>query len=194
MCLLKDTIRKVSHSDAYEFIVVVNSNEEAKLFENTFNVKTYVLNESVLQRSQSERFTFLFSKFKEKFSRVALIPGDVPSISEETLVEGFKLLKNQKFVFGPEYNGGVYFIGMSTQPDNLFYGVRWSTRDSLRDLISNSQENCRLLDFKEDINTVADLINFKQDIQSGAPATYKLLLDLRVYGRQMQIGVQNVYA
>jgi glycosyltransferase A (GT-A) superfamily protein (DUF2064 family) len=175
LCTLKDTINKVSNSKSYDFIAVVNSEAESQFFREKLGLNVYVLNESLLQSDQSQRFSFLFSHFKKSYEKVILIPSDVPSIAESSLINAFNILENNNYVFGPEYNGGVYLIGMNKNPDNIFDRIRWSTENSLKDLVKNSKSKSYLLKLKGDLNKLEDLNLFKEDIEKRSPLLYEFL-------------------
>ena len=128
-----------------------------------------------MQSDQSQRFSFLFSHFKKSYEKVILIPSDVPSITESSLINAFNTLENNDYVFGPEYNGGVYLIGMNKNPNNIFNRVRWSTESSLKDLVRASKNRSYLLKLKGDLNKLEDLKSFKEDIEKGSPLLYKFL-------------------
>ncbi|MGV8142248.1 MAG: TIGR04282 family arsenosugar biosynthesis glycosyltransferase [Candidatus Pacearchaeota archaeon] len=176
-CNIIDTLKKVSHSKDYDFMVVVDDKEEAKFFEEKFELKTFVLNN---KGDQSQRFYFLFNLFKKSYKKVLLIPSDVPSLVEDDLFLAFKLLEQKKCVLGPEYNGGVYLIGVSDTPAKLFDNVRWSTEHTLMDLIKNRNGGC-LLELKGDLNTIKDLMIFNHAIQKNCPYLYAFLMESQFY-------------
>ncbi len=180
LCSLRDTINKVSRSSHYDFIVVVNNEQEAKLFKDKLGLNTYVLDETILQKDQSGRFSFLFTFFKKSYRNVILIPSDVPAITESTLTEAFGKLNTQKYVFGPEFNGGVYLIGLGTLPNKVFENVRWSTPYSVKDLIKNSSGSY-LLELQGDLNTLGDLKVFKESIRQHSPLLYDRLMKIKFY-------------
>lgn len=175
LCSFKDTINKVSNSRHYDFIAVVDSKEEVDIFKNKLGLNAYVMDDSLLRLDQSERFFKLFSKFKEKYNKVALIPSDVPAITESTIIGSFNLLNNFKYVFGPEYNGGVYLIGSSSTKNEIFSNVRWSTENSVKDLIQNTKGKCTLLQNQGDINTFKDLGLLQNEIKEYSPLLHEFL-------------------
>lgn len=175
LCSFKDTINKVSSSKYYDFIAVVDSDEEAKLFKQKLGLNAYVMDKSLLQLDQSERFTALFSKFKKQYDKVALIPSDVPAITESTIIESFNLLDSYNYVFGPEYNGGVYLIGSSNTNNEIFSNVRWSTENSVKDLIKNTNGKCALLQIQGDINTFKDLSLLQKEIIEYSPLLHQFI-------------------
>src|SRR3989344_5737085 len=179
--LLKDTISKLSNSSFYDFMVVVNDNKDAKLFEDTFDVETFVLDRDFLSKNQSGRFSSLFYLFKQTYDKVVLVPSDVPSITSYNILNAFNNLDENKYVFGPEHNGGVYLIGMDNFPLNLFDSVRWSTPDSLKDLVRNCLGNTKLLELKGDINNLVDLRLFEKEIRNSSVSLYEFLVLTKFY-------------
>ncbi|MEK6915546.1 MAG: DUF2064 domain-containing protein [Nanoarchaeota archaeon] len=175
LCSFKDTINKISNSKHYDFIVVVNSEEESQLLKQKLGLNAYVMDNSLLELDQSERFASLFSRFKIQYDKVVLIPSDVPAITESTILEAFKLLDNRDYVFGPEYNGGVYLIGSSSKKNKIFYNVRWSTENSVKDLIKNTKGECALLQTQGDINTFKDLSLLQNEIRKYSPLLHQFI-------------------
>lgn len=178
---LWDTLNKTSNSSHYDFIAVVNSKEEARLFKEGFGIAAYVMSPEILQLDQSGRFTVLFTQFIEQYKKVILIPSDVPAITQKTIIQGFDVLDFDSYVFGPEYNGGVYLIGMNKSPQKIFQNVRWSTEHSVKDLIANAKGANFLLELKGDLNTSKDLLTFKKDIEAHAPLLYRELQKTNFY-------------
>ncbi len=192
-CTLQDTINKLNNSSSYNLLVVVNTKEEAQLFKRKFNLNSYVLDKSLLQKNQSKRFTFLFSHFKQTYEKIILIPSDVPSVKQSTLIEAFRKLGKYRYVFGPEYNGGVYLIGMNDKPTNIFDIIRWSTEYSIKDLVSNSEGNSYLLKLKGDLNKLNDLKLFKDDIKRDSPLLYEFLSKNNFY-KEVEMEDKIAYA
>jgi len=189
LCSFKDTINKVSNSDDYDFIAVVDSKEEAKVFSEKLGLSAYVMEDSLLKLGQSGRFSALFSRFSEQYDKIALIPSDVPAINESIILESFNLLEKHNYVFGPEYNGGVYLIGSKNIKNEIFSNVRWSTKESVKDLIQNTKGKCGLLKTQGDINTLKDLSLLQNKIKENSPLLHEFL-SKNLYEKE----VQTLYA
>ena len=63
------------------------------------------------------------------------IGTDTPALRRADIASGFKALKTHSAVFGPATDGGFWLIGLNgpARP-GLFDNVRWSHRDTLKDM------------------------------------------------------------
>lgn len=176
---LDDLIRKTSNLDEIDFIVVPNTIEESRLFADRYGIFSISLEHlGILPNSTtSEIFNSLFSLFLSKYKKVSLIPMDVPHIEVKLISESFEKLENHKQVFGPEENGGVYLIGLSELPRHTFDRIRWSTENSFKDLIKNS-ESSAILELSFDLNEPSDLAKLNNTALNSCPYLTRFIKSL----------------
>ncbi len=184
-CLI-ELLNKVKGSDYYDLIVVADDAHELSWFQENFSLEGMVVSNK--EGGKSEKFEEIFSRLlNEKggyhYKKVALIPMDIPFISEEDIISAFARLEEKRFVFGPEINGGVYLIGTKAPyQEGVFQGIRWSTPRSFQDLLSNAKkENSFSLKLKNDLNTPEEIMNLKKDIAYHCPVLYKFLKEKDFY-------------
>ena len=68
-----------------------------------------------------------------------IIGTDCPELTRADIADAFAALKRHDAVIGPAKDGGFYLLGLK-KPDawrGLFDGVRWSSDDTLLDLMRN---------------------------------------------------------
>lgn len=168
---LDDLIHKVRDLKGVDLVVVPNTSEESLLFSRKYGVFSLGLEQMgiSLGNSKSQIFSEVFNYFLDKYSKVCLIPMDIPHIDPSTIRESFNKLEEFDSVFGPESNGGVYLMGLNgAGKENVFQDVRWSTKDSFSDLVNNSS-NSAVLEYLFDLNTFDDLKYLKGGMLEGCP-------------------------
>lgn len=179
---MTDLLDKINNSDYYDLIIAADALDDLSWFQKKFSLEGLVPNKqrdkSSLE-SQSSKFekifTILFDRYKYK--KAALIPMDIPFISEEDLISVFARLEQKKFVHGPEINGGVYLIGIRAPfKKEIFKNVRWSTSSSYEDLMSNCGiENTYSLKLKNDLNIPEDILKLRDEIYHNCPVLFDFL-------------------
>ena len=176
---LDDLIRKTRNIDGIDFVIVPNTIEESYLFTNRYGVPSISLEHlNILSNNViSEVFHKLFDYFLGKYKKVGLIPMDVPHINVEVIKNAFEKLESCGQVFGPEKNGGVYFMGLSKLPQPTFTDVRWSTENSFKDLIENSKSST-ILEPSFDLNVFSDLINLNKVMLASCPHLTRFIKSL----------------
>ena len=93
---------------------------------------------------------------------VVIIGADIPGISRAHIARAFAALGNHASVLGPAPDGGFWLIGLkrvSPPPKTLFYGVRWSTAQTMTDTLATLPRPIAMIDTLNDIDTAADLAN-----------------------------------
>ena len=72
-----------------------------------------------------------------------IVGTDIPKINLIAISLSFKLLKTNNVVIGPTYDGGFWLIGFSNKRKIVypFNKVRWSSQNTLKDLIKNLKKN-----------------------------------------------------
>lgn len=76
----------------------------------------------------------------EGFARVVVIGSDAPDLPPQFLRDAFEKLRLCDLVFGPAEDGGFYLVGASCElPHNFFDDVKWSSDQTLRDVLRRAQ-------------------------------------------------------
>ena len=104
---------------------------------------------------------------KYKTEKLLIIGSDSPSIPEECIKKALLALESEDIVLGPADDGGFYLIGAKKSWPGIFKSVRWSSGDTLRDVILNLEElsiNYKLLPQWYDIDEITDISKLNQDI------------------------------
>jgi len=69
---------------------------------------------------------------------VIVIGTDCPQVTRRDIADGFKSLKKHPAVFGPADDGGFWLMGMrGPVKASVFDNVRWSHKDTLKDIQAN---------------------------------------------------------
>lgn len=105
------------------------------------------------------------SVFQQGFERIIIVGNDCPSLSTQLLRQTNQQLLFHDLVFGPDFNGGVFLIGLHRKAYNKsdFLQLPWQTsdlQDAFRRYITNRQASAFWLTAKKDINTVSDFKTF----------------------------------
>jgi rSAM/selenodomain-associated transferase 1 len=96
--------------------------------------------------------------FLEGARRVAIIGGDVPAVSRETVREAFRCLRSHDVVLGPARDGGYYLLALNRPRPGLFRGIAWGTSSVLAATVKRATGLAvRLLEPLTDIDTLEDL-------------------------------------
>ena len=92
----------------------------------------------ILQKGSNmgEKIWYLVKNKKKSF---ILIGSDILGINQDVISKAFYHLKNHDMVIGPTEDGGFWLIGFSKKKklSYPFYDIRWSTSNTLKDLIAN---------------------------------------------------------
>ncbi|MFA4886976.1 MAG: DUF2064 domain-containing protein [Candidatus Nanoarchaeia archaeon] len=168
---LTDLVSRIKGSKDYDLVFGVDNKEEASFFKEKYGLSSVVISSLDKELVQSEKFKSLFAHLLAIYKRVVLIPMDVPFLQEEDLIGAFEMLKKKKYVVGPELNGGVYLMGISTPfESDIFDKVRWSTPYSCKDFILNCTiKNVGVLNLRSDLNTVEDILATEKLIDEHCP-------------------------
>jgi len=96
------------------------------------------------------------ASFDKGYEQIILIGSDLPDLTSEIILDGFKALNQNKIVFGPAEDGGYYLIGMNTFNNSLFQNKPWSQTNLLKTTLQELN-NYTLLSELNDIDTIDDL-------------------------------------
>lgn len=106
--------------------------------------------------------------FFECAEKVVLIGSDIPGTNHVLVRQALELLSENDAVIGPAEDGGYYLIGLKNKAfyKELFEDIEWGTDSVLRKTLKKADylglKVC-LLDKKRDLDTVDDLINFRNN-------------------------------
>lgn len=101
------------------------------------------------------------------YERVAVIGSDCVGMDQEFIEKMFADLDSHDYVIGPSTDGGYYLIAMKAMSPWLFKGVEWSTNSVLEttiDKIEMRDLTLKKLDEKVDVDTLEDLLAFKETL------------------------------
>ncbi|MDI6719933.1 MAG: TIGR04282 family arsenosugar biosynthesis glycosyltransferase [Methanomicrobiales archaeon] len=128
------------------------------------------------------------SLFAEGCRRVLLLDSDTPHLPPAYIQSGLMALERSDVVIGPCDDGGYYLVGMRRHTPALFRGIPWSTPAVTARTIRRAGQlglTVALLDRWFDVDTIADLVRLKRDLESGGDSgqfpcvhTRTALLDL----------------
>ena len=82
-----------------------------------------------------------FERAHQDEGKVLAIGTDCLELNTDLLRMASDQLDQREVVFGPTRSGGYYLIGTKTHRPGLFEGVRWSSKFTLADNLSNCREN-----------------------------------------------------
>lgn len=103
--------------------------------------------------------------FDEGYERVIIVGSDCVGMDEQFIGNAFSSLEKSDFVLGPSSDGGYYLIGLKPEFEFVFDDMPWSGPD-LRELtlerIESREMKTTLLDMKQDVDTLDDLVSFRQ--------------------------------
>jgi len=134
-------------------------------------------------RGLGRRILNVFKKlFAEGFEKITVIGSDSPDLPLDYIKEAFALLDcRTRLVLGPAEDGGYYLIAMNESNAGLFTGIRWSTKDVLKDTIKKARESSvsfKLLETWHDIDTAEDLKYLRKS--RSAPLSFRFLKTLKL--------------
>lgn len=101
------------------------------------------------------------SVFNQGFKKVIVIGNDSPGLTSKIITEANEELQKNNWVFGPDFKGGTYLIGVSKAKydKSLFSKIDWHTNHVLEQLKTLSFEDYKALSLLSDFNTLADFNN-----------------------------------
>lgn len=105
-------------------------------------------------------FNALKKVFDSSYKKAVLVGVDIPDISSKTASKAFEILNKKDLVFGPARDGGYYLVGMKWPMREIFEGIEWSTKETLKQSVKKASAQGYSVDFTEtllDIDTPDDL-------------------------------------
>ncbi|MEO7312330.1 MAG: TIGR04282 family arsenosugar biosynthesis glycosyltransferase [Chitinophagaceae bacterium] len=158
--LLQHTHDIAMQSDYNRFVFYVDAVKEDDLWEPSSFIKRQQQG-----RDLGERMHLAFEAvFAAGYHQVVIIGSDCPGLTSALIDMSFEQLKIFDTVIGPANDGGYYLLGLSKPFSQLFFDKEWSTSSVLADAIAEIEaagKSYQLLPSLQDIDTVADLENYK---------------------------------
>ncbi len=112
----------------------------------------------------SERSARLFTGQSTGKCPVITIGTDIPTMKRSDIAAGFKALKHNDAVIGPAKDGGFYLIGLNAPADpTLFNGIRWSHKDTRKDMCAAIDGRVALLRELEDVDNLAGYLRYREN-------------------------------
>jgi len=96
------------------------------------------------------------ASFDQGYEQIILVGSDLPDITSDIILDGFKALNQNKIVFGPAEDGGYYLVGMNTYTPTLFQNKPWSQSNLLETTLQQLKDYTLLTELN-DIDTIDDL-------------------------------------
>lgn len=97
---------------------------------------------------------------------VVLLGSDIPGVTASHIHRAFAELRHASVVFGPALDGGFWLVGarrVPALPKPMFAsGVRWSSSETLSDVVANLRVPYRFADRMSDVDHAADLIALRE--------------------------------
>jgi rSAM/selenodomain-associated transferase 1 len=156
MYLVEDTMKRLGGIMGVDTIIAFAPQDESEYFAK-FKVRLLPLPAGDL----GERMFYAFKEvFQQGYKKAALVGVDIPALSDEIIAKAFHLLSESDVVFGPAKDGGYYLIGMKKVIRELFEGVPWSSKETLRKSIEHAQQahcSVSLTETLSDIDTIDDV-------------------------------------
>lgn len=122
-----------------------------------------------------------FSQLREYGAqKIIVIGSDAPDLPTSVLQVAFRVLDDNDFVFVPAEDGGFILLGLSVLVNkNLFRDVRWSSENTLVDVLANiGARRVRLLETWRDVDHIEDLRALHRRLKNAesiAPHSYRVL-------------------
>ena len=129
------------------------------------------------------------SVFAMGYRTVAIIGSDSPDLPLSYIEDAFHLLENGRTqaVFGPAEDGGYYLLAMKSLYSELFYGIKWSSGQVLRESLVKAESagiEAAMLPLWYDLDTFEALTRLgKADGKNSAPLTRQFVEGLDLLAR-----------
>lgn len=158
--------------------ILCNSKQNLKAFSGLIKhtIKTasgcglaWYISDETSQKGSSfgEKLTdAIISTFARGYKKLIVLGNDCPGLNQHILQKAIQELDKNDCVLGPDSNGGVYLMGLSSVSfkKNLFEKIRWQTQLVFSQL-QESNNGCVILRKMHDVNHDADIAYFKKQTQ-----------------------------
>ncbi|MEZ6128193.1 MAG: TIGR04282 family arsenosugar biosynthesis glycosyltransferase [Planctomycetaceae bacterium] len=131
-----------------------------------------------------QKIAWFFNSEATVGDRAVLIGSDSPDLPTSVFETAFQRLNDVDLVVSPATDGGFVLIGLRRQPGELFREIRWSSEETLSDLL-DAATRCGLsterLSPWYDIDVVSDLVTLHANLlptdspTAACPATVRVL-------------------
>lgn len=104
--------------------------------------------------------------FDKGFENVICIGNDCPALKTEHILTAVEALNSSDAVFGPDFRGGTYLIGLSKKAYDIvsFQALPWQTAELFQSILTSfSEKKIQFLDQLQDINTFEDLVLYSKE-------------------------------
>ena len=131
-----------------------------------FRTYSFTISEDTIIQPKGNLGKKMWHLLKIQNSPSIIVGSDIPSLNIVAISLAFKKLRTADVLIGPTYDGGFWLIGYSTKKKhpNPFNNIRWSTRNTLSDLVINLKKMKISYDFTcklRDIDNKADYCEYK---------------------------------
>ncbi len=162
----------------------------------------YISNENSQKGSSfGEKLTdAIISTFAKGYKKLIVVGNDCPGLNQQIIQKAIQDLDKNDCVLGPDSNGGVYLMGLSSVSfkKSAFEKISWQTSlvfDKLLENFRQSNNDCIIMPKMRDINHPADIAYFAKQAKS-YNSLIILLVNLFLSGisRYFKYPSQLVYA
>lgn len=127
-----------------------------------------------------DRLHRVYSTLLNDHDVVLLIGADSPQLRPEHIIQAADLINPNQFVLGPAEDGGFYlFGGARSMSHDIWTAVSYSSKETMKELSDQVKTfaNLKILSRQYDVDTVEDLTQLSQSLQSCRFAQQKELLN-----------------
>jgi rSAM/selenodomain-associated transferase 1 len=158
--IAQSVIGKVSKSNEYKTIIFFDPPEKEE------DVRRWLKNTNLTLLPQEgnllgERMLNAFERaFSLGATSTVIIGTDCMEVSDKTVLEAFRALREVDAVLGPARDGGYYLLGLNRPFPWVFKGIEWSKNLVLSQTIKKLEEKkqrFKLLETLTDVDTIRDL-------------------------------------
>lgn len=186
-CFLHDYAEIIDKIDVDVFIIY-NGKADINILKNIFEQNRIIA--YIEQRGENigEKMSNAFlDVFSREYDSVILLGSDVPSVSENDLIEAFKNLQSNDMIIAGVEDGGYYLIGMNEIHDEIFCIDKYGNEkvlDKTLAVMKKERMSFALLDEKFDVDLEKDLVKFEEEVERkpenyACSNTYKYIINHR---------------
>ena len=126
-----------------------------------FRTYSFTISKNTIIQPKGNLGHKMWNLLKIQNSSSIIVGSDIPSLNIVAISLAFEKLRTADVLIGPTYDGGFWLIGYSSKKkhSNPFNNIRWSTRNTLSDLVINLKKMKISYDFTcklRDIDNKAD--------------------------------------
>ena len=126
-----------------------------------FRTYSFTISKNTIIQPKGNLGHKMWNLLKIQNSSSIIVGSDIPSLNIVAISLAFEKLRTADVLIGPTYDGGFWLIGYSSKKKhpNPFNNIRWSTKNTLSDLVINLKKMKISYDFTcklRDIDNKAD--------------------------------------